>query len=626
MTTQKDSAFSYALVLGLGVGLAACGQAATPQEEETPVEQTAPPPIEPRASEEQVQYTVRVPTPHTHYLEVEAVFPSEQSELEVWMASWTPGSYMIREYARHIEDLSATTLAGSALEVEKTRKNRWRIASGEEAQVVVRYKLYCRELSVRTNFVDADLAMLNGAPTFLTADSVVDAQIDLHFEFPEGWTVHTGLAPGGDTGRYLSRNYDELVDTPVVAGQVVAHEFEIDGTPHVFANFGQDELWDQERMAPDVEAITRTQIEFWQTIPYDRYVYLNVLTESGGGLEHRNSTLMLGSAFATRNDDDYFDWLGLVSHEFFHTWNIKQLRPAALGPFDYDVEVYTEDLWVVEGLTSYYDDLLLLRAGIFDEQEYLKRLSKQIDSVQTTPGRLVQPLSRSSFDAWIKFYRWDENSPNSSISYYRKGAVVGFLLDAEIRAQTGSARSLDDVMRLAYERHSGETGYTSEEFRAAAAEVTGAPLDEFFAKYVDGTDELDFTRALDLYGLRFGEADSPDDPPGTLEIEVDGRGMVTGVRRGGPGHEAGVNVEDEILAIDGRRVRPGGLSERLGFYRPGDSVTLLVARRSRLRELPVVLGGAEPTPNYELEILDPGTPPQVDARSAWLSVPPSEDE
>ncbi|MFW5920451.1 MAG: M61 family metallopeptidase, partial [Polyangiales bacterium] len=547
----------------------------------------APEPVEPRAPEgEAVEYTLRFDDLHTHHVDVEAVFPTDGADaIEVFMAVWTPGSYLVREYARHVEEISASTLGGEPLEMDKTRKNRWEITTEGEDRVVVRYRLYAREMTVRSNFVDSEIASLNGAPTFISLVGGQDRPHDVLFVKPDAWEdVVTALPehPDGEPHHWVARDYRHLVDSPIVAGDAEIYDLDVGlpDVPHTLANFSEHGVWDGERSAEDVSALVRTQLDFWGTVPYPRYIFQNLLVETGGGLEHRHSTQMMASRWMTRKRDDYLRWLGLVSHEFFHTWNVKQLHPAPLGPFDFEKENYVRTLWVVEGITSYYDDLLLRRAGLMTEEEYLDKLAGQIEDVQMRPGREVQSLEMSSYDAWIKYYRPDENSKNVTISYYQQGAVVAFLLDARIRELTRGGKSLDDVMRLAYERFapSGplggdeETGFTPAQFREVVAEVAGESLDDFFARYVEGIEELDYAPALDYYGLRFAEppaAAEDEEPAGWLGVEVDdgdGQLVVERVVRGSPAYEAGINARDEILAIGDFRVPPGKLAERLERY------------------------------------------------------------
>ena len=575
-----------------------------------------------------IQYTVRFPAPHTHYAEIEAAIPTGgQASVELLMAVWTPGSYLVREYARHVETLRARTPDGAPLAVEKTQKNRWRVATGGAATVVVSYALYCREMTVRTNWVDAEFAMLNGAPTFLTLADGGPRPHDVRLELPDGWARSMTSLPGTPDGApdsYRADDFDTLVDSPIVAGNPVVHEFTVAGTPHYLVNVGGDDVWDGPRSAKDVETLARQYLAFWGFLPYDRYVFLNLITEAGGGLEHRSSTTMMTSRWSTRSRSGYVGWLGLVAHEYFHAWNVKRLRPVELGPFDYEREVYTTGLWMAEGVTSYYADLLLARAGLTTRDEFLRSTSAVIRQVQTTPGRLVQPVDAASYDAWIKSYRPDENSINTSVSYYTKGQVIGLLLDARVRAATGGARSLDDVMRLAYERFAGDRGFSSDEMVATAGEVAGVDLTGWFATALSTTDELDYDELLQWFGLRFRppqpRTDGNGPTPGWLGLgtrTVDGRLLVTQVRRDTPGHEAGVNVEDEILALDDYRVPPDGLNARLARYRAGDRISLLVARRDRLVQLEITLG-AEPLDGWTLQIDPNATPVQAGRLSGWL--------
>ncbi|MEE8143220.1 MAG: hypothetical protein V3T77_08970, partial [Planctomycetota bacterium] len=446
-----------------------------------------------QGSQEPIQHTLSFPEAQNHYLNVESIFPTGGAPtIEVKMAVWTPGSYLVREFARHIEDLRANTGSGNSLIVIKIKKNRWRIETRGEPQVTLSYRIYCREMSVRTNWVESEFAMLNGAPTFLTRD--VEAPHSVRLQLPPSWGRSiTGLPqhPEGGKDHYWAESFDILVDSPILAGNPAVYEFEVGGKKHFLVNQGEGGIWDGPRSAVDVEKIAAENLRFWGQLPYEKYVFLNLISESGGGLEHLNSTLMMTSRWRSRVPKDYRGWLGLVSHEFFHTWNVKRLRPVELGPFDYEREVHTKSLWIAEGLTSYYDDLLLHRAGLYDRKQYLKALSRQIESLQTTPGRKVQPLEMASYDSWIKHYRRNENSPNTTISYYTKGAVVGFLLDAEVRRATDGERSLDDVMRLAYERYSGKRGYTPQEFRAVVSEVAGTDLSEWLQRALETTQELD---------------------------------------------------------------------------------------------------------------------------------------
>ncbi len=670
-------------ILLLGLALL-CSLPALPAGAEAPSRPPSPEPAmqapsPPAAAHAPISYTLRFSAAATHRVDVEAVVPTGGAdEVELMMAVWTPGSYLVREYARQVETIRAENGGGEPLALAKVRKNRWRVTTGGAAEVVLHYRLYCRELSVRTNFVDADFAILNGAPTFITrVDDGAPARAPhrVRIELPEGWRRAIAPLPEED-GAFVAADYDTLVDSPLYAGTPVVQQFEVsrgvESSQILLVHEGGDEVWDYERSKRDVEALVRTQAAFWDDLPFQRYIFFNLIAEAGGGLEHKDSTVLLTSRWKARSDEGWRDWLGLVSHELFHAWNVKRLHPESLGAFDYEAENYTASLWFVEGVTSYYDDLLVRRAGLATEAEYLATLGKVIESVQTTPGRLVQPLYEASFDAWIKAYRRDENSANRDISYYRKGSLVALLLDARIRRATEGAASLDDLMRAAWRRWGVQgaedpSGYTPQELLDLVAEIadpaTAAWLEETLAE----SRELDFQPALEVFGLELVSeeeagvetapdpttaepepATAPTAAEGTVGVEAtepvseddvtseaeeppawlgattgrdEGRLLVETVPRGTPAFEAGLNVGDEILAIDGYRVPPAELDERLKAYRPGDRVELLVARREKLTRLPVTLGEEPVKAFYPRPAGDAGEA-AVARRESWLGVDP----
>ena len=588
-------------------------------------------------SQDSICFKVSFPEAPTHYVEVEAVFPARgEDEIELLMAVWTPGSYLVREYSRHVEGLTAKSPGGTRLEAVKTSKNRWKVRTEGVSPVHLRYRVYCREMTVRTNWVGNDFAILNGAPTFISMAGGEALAHEVALDPPDRWkTSITGLPKSSDGSphSYRAPDYDTLVDSPILIGNPALYEFEVGGKGHYLANLGEAPFWDGARAAEDVKRIVEQHFLFWGELPYDKYVFLNLIVEAGGGLEHKNSILMMTSRWSFRAPDRYKRWLGLVRHEFFHTWNVKRLRPVELGPFDYEAEVYTRSLWIAEGLTSYYDDLLLTRAGLYSQDEYLKALGRSIRSLQTTPGRKIRSLEETSFDAWIKHYRPDENSANSSASYYTKGAVVGFLLDAHVRRITEGRESLDEIMRLAYQRYSGDRGCTSEEFRITASEVAGSDLSDWFGRALESTDELEYQEALEFYGLSFkdpaGEPDRDEDDPGAvawlgLEPEV-GRNplLVRQVQRGTPAFEAGLSVGDEVIALDGFRVDSTNWKSRLKQYEPNHRAEVVIARRQRLMTLPVRFG-SRPRDRWQLEIDDQADSDRRRHLDCWLQVQPGD--
>jgi predicted metalloprotease with PDZ domain len=573
---------------------------------------------------EPIRYTLSFPAPETHYVEVEARVPTGgRPRLELMMAVWTPGSYLVREYERHVEQVRAEA-GGRALGIERPQKNRWAIATGGATTVTVRYRVYSREMGVRSNWVESAFAMLNGAPTFMTLADQAPRPHEVTIARPPGWKrTMTGLPDGGGPDTFVAPDFDTLVDSPIVIGNPEVHEFTVAGKKHYLVNAPQTSTFDGTRAAKDLERLVQEQLRMWGSLPYEKYLFLNMITETGGGLEHKSSTLLMTNRWTTRTRKAYIAWLELCSHEYFHAWNVKRLRPIELGPFDYEREVYTRSLWIAEGFTDYYGELLVRRAGLSTRDEYLEALSNQIETLQTTPGRLVRSAADASFDAWIKQYRPDENSPNASISYYTKGAVIAFLLDAKIRKATNGARSLDDVMRAAYKGYSGAHGFTPDQFREVAQQVSGLDLRVFWSEAIDGTGELEYSEALDTLGLSFKPPDAKKagEPVaawlGATTRNDNGRLIVSQVRRGTPAYAAGINVDDEIVAIDEYRVRADRLDNRLEQYQPGEKVSVLVARREQLTRLSVTLA-AEPPKVWRLQRLPTPNETQQNHLVRWL--------
>ena len=592
------------------------------------------------ARPEPIRYTVGFPAPESHYAEVSAAIPTDGAvAIELMIPIWSPGCYVVREHARNLEDITARgSTEGPALDVTKTRKNRWKVATGGAATVNISYRVYCRDTKPEANWVDADHAILNGGATFMTLVDRTPRVHEVVFVPPPGWRRSiSGMPspPDAAAHHFIAPDFDTLVDCPVYLGNPDVYEFKVDGKNHVLVNDGENGIWDGPRSARDVEALVRATRDMWGNLPYDRYVFFNLLGDSrGGAIEHKNSTVMRGNRWATRSRPAYLAWLNMVSHEFFHTWNVKRLRPVELGPFDYETEALTKSLWVAEGLTSYYEGLMMRRGGLCSLAEYFQygTLPAAIEELQKAPGRLLQSAETSSYDVWIRSFRRDENAGNTGISYYTKGEVAGFLIDARIRQATGGSKSLDDAMRLAYTRYSGTSGYTPEQLRAVLSEVAGTDLSAWLTRLLTTTDELDYSGALNWYGLRFKPAgpDGADEQTGSdtnarrprawLGLTTpgeNGRLIVSFVERGTPGMAAGFNIGDEILAVGDERVTPEVWSQRMEQYQPGEKVSILIARRGRLRRLDATWAAA-PAETFKLEIDPRATEIQKAHRKAWL--------
>ncbi len=392
---------------------------------------------------EPLVYTVRFPAPETHLAEVEVAIPtSKRATIELMLPVWSPGFYRVEDYASRVQSLSARTSDGQALTVEQAQKNRWRIATNGAARVIVSYKLLCNGRSVTTNWVSKDLLVVNGAAAFITLVERARRPHEVRLELPPQWKRAMSAleaAPNGQPNHFRAPDYDTLVDAPIVAGALSVHEFEVEGSKHQLVDAGDFKKWDGERGAQDLEKIVRETRRYWGLLPFKRYVFLNVFRQGGGGLEHGNSTLLTSSPNMTTPT---LRWLSFVSHEYFHAFNVKRLRPIELTAFDYERPPTTGSLWISEGLTTYCADLVVARAGLCNIQEFLSMLSANISSLQNSPGRLKQTLEQASLDVWNSGTSGVGRDRNNLVSYYVKGPVAGFLLDAKIQRVTSGKKVL----------------------------------------------------------------------------------------------------------------------------------------------------------------------------------------
>jgi len=580
-----------------------------------------------------MRYRLSCPAPQTHHfhvaLELDRPGAAAGSTEEAWLPIWTPGSYLVREFSRHLEGFEATDEAGRSVPVTRLDKHRLRLDAGAAARVTLRYRVYANELTVRTSHLDGTHGFVSPAGVFLAVRGREAEPHLVSVELPEGWQVATAL-PGGPA-EFTARDYDELVDSPLELGTHEVARFEVRGVPHELAVWGRGNL-DLARFAVDVQRIVEAQAAFWGGLPYRRYVFIVHLAGKGrGGLEHAASTVLLLPRLAFGDQEGWEDALGLVSHEFFHLWNVKRLRPAALTPYDYGREQYTRLLWWFEGATSYYEQLLLVRAGLLPPRRYLKALGQLLTGLLRTPGAGKLPVAEASLMAWVKHYRPDENTGNSAVSYYLKGELVALALDLELRR---AGHALDEVTRQLQARHAGP-GLPEDGVEAAVAERLGVEAARaFFDRFVRGTAPLE--PALDVVGLRLrrraaqGADDrggSPGKPvegpvPGWLgaELSAGPRLLVTSVREGGPAWNAGLTADDEIVAEGGWRVDKAGLAKRLEERGPSGAVRLTLFRRDELVEVAAPLAPA-PEDTAWLEPVPEPTPAQQAAFEAWCGAP-----
>jgi len=581
---------------------------------------------------EAVRYRVSMSRPHSHLFEVEALYPPSDGPLTVAMPVWTPGSYLIREFARHVQQMTASAERGEALPITRLDKRSFQVESPRGKRVRLRYLVYANELSVRTSHLDGTHGYFNGASMFFSAEAFRDLEHRMAIEAPPGWRVFCALDREG--GELVAPSYDELIDSPVEVGPQAPHEFQVAGVPHQIVLWGEAQL-DRAKLLADLAKVCETEAQMFGGLPTKRYLFLVYLTDKGrGGLEHKASTSLLFPRFQLLTSKGWEDFLTLVAHEYFHLWNIKRIKPKVLVPFNYAEESYTGLLWAFEGITSYYDNLLVRRAGLMSASRYLARLGEAVTSLHATPGRRVQTLLEASQAAWIKHYRPDENSPNSAISYYLKGEIVAALLDLEIRRLTENERSLDDVMRLLWKRHGDERGVPEDGVEKAASEVAGTDLSAFFDRAIRSTDELDYSPFQHVgLELKFRVKESPSDrggsgprvKPGELKAKgwlgaaFKSGSTVACVLEASPAMNGGLYADDEVIALDGYRVDGATLLARCEEKQPGDPVRITLLRQDRLLEVNVQLE-SKPADAAYLARVDRPSDAQKAAYFAWLGV------
>ncbi len=550
-----------------------------------------------------VKHTVSFPDDRQQVILVRSEFPVNAMSTELKMPNWTPGSYLIRDFAADVNRLVTTSDSGAVLNVEKVSKDRWLVDSSNTATLIVEYEVFTPNLNVRESWASREFSLINGASVFMYTDiSRSQPQVVNVLAGSERGDVFTALTRLEQGAGFLAESYDELVDNPLAVARAPSYRFTLENQDYVLLNVGENSFWDGRRAAQDVEKIVAQTQWFWQVNPLERpYWFLNFITGTTGGLEHDHSTVLMAGHAQMRNRKSYMKWLGLVAHEFFHAWNVRRMRPLGLADINYQEIQYTGQLWLAEGLSSYYDNLLLARAGLVDLNEYLELLAADIRRLETTPGRLEQSVTDASFDTWTRHYQPNANTLNSTISYYTKGALIGFVLDTYLRRESRGRHNLDEVMRKMYGRYSS-TPYDEDAFSKVVAEVGGSEAAGFVQSILTTTNELDIDTALSWYGLEVLRAAEVAEDDSQEDSRVSGFGavweneksglIVKAVLAGSAGEKAGLMPMDEVLAIGDNRLTAENREKLMSSYRPGDHTRLLVARRGRIIHLDITLGVA----------------------------------
>lgn len=547
----------------------------------------------------------------------------------VSMPAWIPGSYLIRDFARQVEVISARC-GRQSLTIKKLDNHSWRVAPCQ-GTLTITADIYAWDLSVRGAHLDESHGFFNGTSVFLKAHGHENQHCELTLTPPPGrlgWSVHTSM-PLSARGRraqgsrgfsvYSVSDYDALIDHPIEMGRPQVARFNACGAEHELVFTGVIPGLDLPRIARDVKRICEAQIRFFepasQQAPFldsaPKYVFMTMVTgDSYGGLEHRASTALMASRKdlptigQEKTSDGYQTFLGLVSHEYFHTWNVKRIKPAAFAPYNLAKENYTDLLWIFEGFTSYYDDLFLLRSGVIDQPTYLKTLGKQIAAVWASPGRAKQSVAESSFDAWTRYYKQDENSPNALVSYYTKGSLVALALDLTIRHATQGQQSLDDVMRLMWDRFGrdfytgGARGLREGEFPALVREATGVDVRSEVQSWAYGRHDIPLAKLFAQHGITMQWIAASKTPSVGLRVRKQSEQLVIAtVFEHGPAHRAGLSANDVLVAINGLKVDSANntLDALLAHYQPGDRIKMHVFRRDELRQFELTLAAAAQT-------------------------------
>jgi predicted metalloprotease with PDZ domain len=555
-----------------------------------------------------LRYAVRLDAPGRHLAEIELRFPADAATVEVTLPAWCPGSYLIRDYARFVRDLTVVGDDGAPRRATKRDKATWSIETAGAREVCVRYALYGHDLTVRTNHIDAAHAFLHGPATFLVPTHLRDAPIELTITAPDGWIPTTAMAwDPVPPHRMTCAGIDELYDHPIHLGPVrtLAVPARVPVKLAIWGDRAPGGVYDEARLASDLGAIVDDHIARLGAAPFPHYTFLLMLAHDAyGGLEHRMSSVNLYHPHFAASRKHYEGLLELLSHELFHAWNGKRIAPRALLAPDYAREAYTRSLWLMEGMTSHYDRFALRTSGRITAKSFLEKVLDDWARLMATPGRRRQSLEAASFDAWIKLYKPDESNLNTTVSYYLKGGLAMCALDLQIRRRTEGARSLDDVVRLLWQRY-GETGEPHpEQLQPVFEEACGISLAEVFDRQIRGTSDPELAEELRHVGLELrASADPAQLADGASAVWIGATitgNKITGVIDDAPGCAAGLSPGDEIIAIDGFRVT--GESELrvvVSAQRPGDTVELAVFRRARLLRLPVRLGAA-PVTRYEI--------------------------
>jgi predicted metalloprotease with PDZ domain len=546
-----------------------------------------------------ISYSLKMPRPQNHYFQVEMqVEQVKQKTATVKLPVWAPGSYLVREFSRHLNQVKAYSLQGALLPITKKTKNAWEIDLKGQTAFIVKYEVYAFELSVRTSFLDETHGFVSGPSMFMYLDGHKETGGELLVQpHPSFKRISTGLTQKSDVKQgnnqtFTFDNYDQLVDCPIEIGNQYEFDFEAAGVKHTVAMYGEGNF-DPERLKEDMAKIVEEETKVVGVNPNKRYVFIvHNVVGGDGGLEHCNSTVLSVDRW-TYDGSNYINFLNLVAHEYFHLWNVKRIRPIELGPFNYDQEVYTNYLWVMEGFTSYYDELILRRCGFYTQEEMAKKIQIAVNYVESSVGARVQPVAHASFDAWIKAYRPNENSSNTTMTYYSRGMIIASVLDAMIIKQSNGKECLDHLMKDLYQTYyvGKNRGFTDAEFKACLTKHTGQDMGEFFLKYIDGTEVIPYSMYFLPLGVDVSDVGGVKPVFGANVAEEGGKVIIKSMRANSSAEDAGLSVNDEIIACMNYRVDKSMLDALMNGAAVGDEFELTISRDKLMRKVIVKITG-----------------------------------
>ncbi len=572
-----------------------------------------------------VNYSLAMPKPSTHYFEVEIFFDGfakEDKSIDLTLPVWRPGRYLIFDFASGVQDFEVYSGSSNPLKWFKTDKSTWRVETNSSTKISVKYKVFANEFSLRTRGLDDNHGFVNGTSVFMYSEKYRKNPLTLKVMPYNGWHVTTGLDNTEDNlNEFTAPDYDYLADCPLEIGTQTDFDFDVEGRKHIISIYGEAK-YDRQRLIDDFTKIIKKNYDFWGNVPYEKYVFIiHINPHTGGGTEHINSTVLAIRPQSFETEAGYAGILRLVSHEFFHTWNVKQLKPKGLTPYDYSKENYTSELWIAEGGTSYYDGLMLVRTGQMKAEDFYKEVARGVEDERRRPGNRIQSVAESSFDAWVKFWKRTPNAYNSESDYYGKGSYVCLVLDLEIRNASKNRHSLDDVFKAMYERFPLDVkGYTNEDFQKTSEEFAGVSLQQFFDDYVYGTKPIEWEKYLSYAGLKLKSDDSTVVPVvGIKASRQGGKIIIDEIITSSSAENAGLMSGDEIIAYDGSRLSYEDMEKRIKVLKAGDKVKLTIFRADNLKEFTLILEEKK-LANYYLWKTENPNALQKEIYEDWLEV------